>query len=140
MRRSNCRRPFSIVTPGSSSMSTLVPTQDVRPEAAAAQLLNQIATGYMVSAALQVALKLEIADRLVNGPRPVSELAREAAVHEDRLYRVLRALASVGVFEEPPGQGGPSRTFALNLPARMLCKGPGSMHDMGVFITSPLHF
>ena len=123
-------------------MATVVPTQDVGPEAAAAQLLNQIATGYMVSAALQVALKLEIADRLVNGPRPVSELARDAGVHEDRLYRVLRALASVGVFEEPPtpGQAGPSRTFALNLPARMLCKGPRSMHDMGVFITSPLHF
>ena len=32
----------------------VVPTQEVPPEAAAAQLLNQIATGYMVSAALQV--------------------------------------------------------------------------------------
>jgi hypothetical protein len=95
----------------------------------------------MVSAALQVALKLEIADRLKAGPRPVADLAREAGVREDGLYRVLRALASVGVFEETPGTGGAaSRTFALNLPARMLCKGPGSMHDMGVFITSPLHF
>jgi hypothetical protein len=118
------------------------PSQDVPPEAAAAQLLNQIATGYMVSAALQVALTLDIADRLKQGPRHVGDLAREADVREDGLYRVLRALASVGVFEEQPAQPGApaSRVFALNLAARMLVAGPGSMRDMGVFITSPLHF
>ena len=123
-------------------MSTVVSVSAPSPEAAAAQLLNQIATGYMVSAALQVALKLEMADRLAAGPRHVSELAREAHVREDGLYRVLRALASVGVFEEQaaPAGAASSRIFSLNLPARMLCKGPGSMRDMGIFITSPLHF
>jgi DNA-binding phage protein len=122
-------------------MSTATIDIELSPEAAAAQLLNQIATGYMVSAALQVALKLEIADRLAAGPRPVSELAREAGVAEDGLYRVLRALASVGIFEEQPGPAGEaSRAFALTLPARMMCKGPGSMYDMGLFITSPTHF
>jgi hypothetical protein len=122
-------------------MSTVHEVQ-LSPEAAAAQLLNQVATGYMVSAALQVALKLEIPDRLAAGPRSVADLAHEAGVHEDGLYRVLRALASVGIFEERPPAGGAawSRAFALNLPARMLCAGPGSMRDMGVFITSPLHF
>jgi hypothetical protein len=122
-------------------MSTIAPTREMSPEAAAAQLLNQLATGYMVSAALQVVLQLEIPDRLATGPRHVSELAREADVNEDRLYRVLRTLASVGVFAEQPGQGDePSRIFGLELAGRMLCKGPGSMHDMGVFITSPVHF
>jgi hypothetical protein len=123
-------------------MSTVVPISEVPPEAAAAQLLNQLATGYMVSAALQVALKLEIPDRLAAGPRPVSELARDAGVRDDGLYRVLRALASVGVFEEQPVAAGAasSRVFSLNLPGRMLCQGPGSMRDMGLFITSPLHF
>jgi len=122
-------------------MSTATPDIAASPEAAAAQLLNQAATGYMVSAALQTALKLEIADRLTGGPRPVSELAREAGVTEDGLYRVLRALASVGIFEEQAGTAGnASRIFALNLAGRMLCKGPGSMRDMGLFITSPTHF
>jgi DNA-binding phage protein len=103
-------------------MPTATPDIELSPEAAAAQLLNQIATGYMVSAALQVALRLEIADRLSGGPRPVSELAREARVTEDALYRVLRALASVGVFEEKPAASGQaSRTFGLNVAARMLC-------------------
>jgi hypothetical protein len=122
-------------------MATATPDIELSPEAAAAQLLNQIATGYMVSAALQVALRLEIADRLGAGPRPVSELAREAGVAEDALYRVLRALASVGVFEEKTANSAQaSRVFGLNLAARMLCKAPGSMRDMGLFITSPFHF
>src|SRR4051794_37009651 len=121
-------------------MTTATLDLELSPEAAAAQLLNQVATGYMVSAALQAALRLEIADRLAAGPRPVSALARESGATEDGLYRVLRALASVGIFEEQPGTGGQaSRTFGLNLPARMLCKGPGSMYDMGLFITSPTH-
>jgi len=122
-------------------MSTATVDIQSSPEAAAAQLLNQVATGYMVSAALQVALKLEIADRLTAGPRPASELAAEAGVAEDGLYRVLRALASVGIFEEQaPVSGGASRVFGLNVAARMLCKGPRSMRDMGLFITSPTHF
>ena len=122
-------------------MATATLDTQLSSEAAAAQLLNQVATGYMLSASLQVALKLEIADRLTAGPRRVSELARESGVGEDGLYRVLRALASVGIFEEQAGATGEaSREFALNLPARMLCKGPGSMRDMGVFITSPTHF
>jgi hypothetical protein len=122
-------------------MSTATLPPELSAEAASAQLLNQVAIGYMVSAALQVALKLEIADRLTAGPQPVSALARQAGVAEDGLYRVLRALASVGIFEEEAvPAGGASRVFGLNPTARMLCKGPGSMRDMGLFITSPTHF
>jgi len=122
-------------------MSTATLDIELSPEAAAAQLLNQVAMGYMLSSAMQVALKLEIADRLTAGPRPVADLAREAGVREDGLYRVLRALASIGIFAEEPGTPGESsRVFALNLPARMMCKGPGTLHDMGLFITSPTHF
>ena len=104
-------------------------------EEAATQLLYQIGTGYMASAALQVVLKLDIAGRLASGQKPVTALAQEARVNEDALYRVLRALASLGIFEEPA-----PRTFALTLAGRMLQKGPGSFHDMGLFITSPFHF
>jgi hypothetical protein len=122
-------------------MTTATPDRVVSPDVAAAQLLNQVATGYMVSAALQVALKLEIADRLTAGPRSVADLAGEAGVREDGLYRVMRALAGVGIFEEQPGAPGEaSRVFALNPAGRMLTKGPGSMRDLGLFITSPTHF
>src|SRR4051812_35797004 len=91
---------------GGSAMSVVIPELELSPEVAASQLLNQVATGYMLSAALQVALKLEIADRLAAGPRPAADLAEEAGVREDGLYRVLRALASVGIFEEVPAPAG----------------------------------
>jgi hypothetical protein len=50
--------------------------------------------------------------------------------------RVLRTLASVGVFEEQDG-----RTFALNAPADLLrADAPGSVRDMALWITDPFHF
>ena len=109
--------------------------EDKKSEGAAMQLLNQAALGYIVSAALNVALELGIADRLADGPRSTADLAKDAGVHEDSLYRVLRALASAGIFEE---RG--SRTFALNLPASMLKKGAASLHDLGLWMTDPFHF
>jgi hypothetical protein len=104
------------------------------PEAVATQHLYRIALGYMASAALQIVLELEIADRLGDGPKPVDQLAAETGVNEDALYRVLRTLASVGVFKEKE-----SRTFALNLAASLMRQGPGSFRDMGLWFTSPFH-
>jgi hypothetical protein len=114
-------------------MTTALPS--VAPETAAAQLLNQLALGYILSAALNVALELEIADHLADGPRSTADLANATGVTEDGLYRTLRALASVGVFEEKS-----PRTFALNLPAGMLRKGPSSLRDLGLWMTDPFHF
>jgi SAM-dependent methyltransferase len=44
--------------------------------------------------------ELGIPELLADGPRPVDDLAREAKVDPDALYRVLRMLASDGVFSE----------------------------------------
>jgi hypothetical protein len=89
----------------------------------------------MTSAALYVALELEIPDRLASGPQRVSDLARDAGVNEDGLYRVLRALASVGVFEERD-----ARTFASNPPADLMRKGETTLRDILLFLTDPFHF
>ena len=51
---------------------------------------------------MNIAAQLGIADRLANGPRTTADLARECEVNAEALYRVLRALASLGVFEEKP--------------------------------------
>jgi len=64
-----------------------------------AQMIFQLGAGYIASSALQVALKLTIADRLAPGPRTTAALAAETGVREDALYRVLRLLASVGLFQ-----------------------------------------
>src|SRR5690348_2556142 len=104
------------------------------PEAAAQQSLFQIATGYMMSAALQTIMQLEIPERLAAGPRTVADLAAETDSNEDALYRVMRAVASAGVLEEQA-----PRTFGNTLAGSMLRKVPGSFHDMALFISSPVH-
>ena len=60
----------------------------------------QIATGYWLSKALYCAAKADVADQLAAGPQPVSRLAEEADVDRENLHRILRALASVGIFAE----------------------------------------
>ncbi|MET8976881.1 methyltransferase [Streptomyces sp. NPDC004539] len=52
--------------------------------------------GFMLSAVAEI----RIADRLVDGPLSVDELAELTGSDADGLYRVLRAMASKGVFTE----------------------------------------
>lgn len=63
-------------------------------------VLHQMMNGYRVTQMLYVVAKLGIADHLEHGPRTVDELAAASGAHADALYRVLRTLASLGVFEE----------------------------------------
>jgi hypothetical protein len=56
--------------------------------------------GALVTRALGLAADLRVAHALSAGPRSSAELAREVGVDADVLHRVLRALASDGIFEE----------------------------------------
>jgi hypothetical protein len=56
--------------------------------------------GALVTRALGLAADLRLARALLTGPRSCAELAREHGVDADVLHRVLRALASDGIFEE----------------------------------------
>lgn len=49
---------------------------------------------------IAVAAELGIADHLATGPQTPSELANACSVHAPSLYRMLRYLASIGIFEE----------------------------------------
>jgi SAM-dependent methyltransferase len=62
--------------------------------------LYQMAIGHYLSRALDLAARLGVADLLAAGPRPADELAARTGTHADALRRVLRLLASVGVFRE----------------------------------------
>ncbi len=66
--------------------------------------LTRMITGYWVSQMVYVAAALGVADRLTDGPRTVDELAQATGTHSRSLYRLLRALASVGVFTEDAEQ------------------------------------
>jgi len=87
-------------------------------------VMFSLITARWVSHLIYVAAKLELADRLKHGPRTVKELATATEVQAPALYRVLRALASVGVFAETKG-----KRFKLTLLAATLQKAaPNSMH------------
>lgn len=56
--------------------------------------------GALVTRALGLAADMGVAQALASGPRRIDELARACGADADTLYRVLRALASDGIFEE----------------------------------------
>src|SRR6476659_7686243 len=89
------------------------------PDQQAVQHVFQLMTGHMVASAVNVVAQLAIPDRLADGPRSADDLARETAVNADALYRVMRALASVGVFQELDG-----RKFSLTPAGEALKEGP----------------
>jgi len=68
----------------------------------------QMTSGHIIAQALYVVAELGIPDLLATGPRTIAELAQTVGAHAPSLYRVLRALASLGVFVEQDDQ-----TFGL---------------------------
>ena len=93
-------------------------------------VMFRLIMGRWVSQLIYVAAKLELADRLKHGPRTAEELATAAEVQAPALYRVLRAMASVGVFAETKG-----KRFKLTPLAATLQKAvPGSMHAAALML------
>jgi len=101
---------------------------EVRPY----QELWRLVTGCLISQAIHVAAKLDIAGLLKDGPKSSTELAQATATHAPSLYRLLRALASIGVFAEDE-----QARFELTPLAELLQKDvPGSLHAGALFIGS----
>jgi O-methyltransferase domain/Dimerisation domain len=71
----------------------------VNPQQAAAEL-HRLINGFQISQAIHVAAVLGVADHLASGPRPSDEIAAAVGANPPALYRLLRALAAVGVFRE----------------------------------------
>ena len=101
-----------------------------------AEIILQLSTGYMVSAALHAVTKLGIPDLLAAGPKTTLDLAGATHTNEDALYRVMRALATTGVFHE-----GAPRTFSLTAVSECLLAGrPGSARDMVLWMADKVHY
>ncbi len=62
--------------------------------------LIDIVTGFWKTQAIYVAAKIGIADLLKDGSKNIDELSSATGVHGRSLYRLLRALASIGIFIE----------------------------------------
>jgi hypothetical protein len=70
------------------------------PDVSAAVTLRQLIMGFRVTQLIYVAAKLGLADRLEHGPQTPQQLARTVGAEPRALYRLLRALASLGLFAE----------------------------------------
>lgn len=113
-----CAAGFTLLRVGAPAAQEI----ESRPDATRARLEGMI-SGYQGAQMLHVAAKLKIADLLDAGPRTTAELAAATSSHEDSLYRLMRTLASMGVFTEEAG-----RRFRLNAMAEHLRTGvPGSL-------------
>jgi hypothetical protein len=90
-------------------------------------------TGFRLSAALAVAADLGVSDELVTGPRSVADLAAAVSADQDTLHRLMRTLATVGVYDEE--QDG---RFALTpLGEGLRSDVPGSLRPLARTLTDP---
>jgi len=99
-------------------------------------LILQMTLAPFMTQALYVAAKLGIADLLAPGPGTAAGLAAATGTDDRSLYRVLRALASVGVFSETEPQ-----TFA-NTPASETLRtdAPNSTRFFVMFVGEEPHW
>jgi hypothetical protein len=74
-------------------------TDSVPAEMPPSAVLMQMANP-LVSRAIYAAAALNIADELAPGARSPEDLATATGTHPSSLHRLLRALASVGIFTE----------------------------------------
>lgn len=89
-------------------------------------------TGYWISQAVGVVARLGVADQLRDGPRRSDDLAQMVGADAQALYRVLRLVASLGVFTEvAPG------VFGLTpLGATLTTDAPDSVRNLAIAETS----
>jgi hypothetical protein len=107
-----------------ANLTSVATTQ--QPSAAA--MLRGLVQGYWATQAVYIAAKLGIADLLKDGPKSPEAVARVAGTQPSALVRVLRLLASYGVFaEDADGR------FALTPAAALLQTGsPNSLHHFAL--------
>ncbi len=88
----------------------------------------QMITGFWTSCCIYAAAKLNIADMLAAGPKTLNDLAEKTSTHAPSLYRLMRALCSVGIFmENEKGE------FEINaLGSTLQSDIPGSMKSMAI--------
>lgn len=108
-------------------------------ETSPAQALLRLISGNYISRAIYAVAKLGIADLLRDGPQRSDMLAQATDTDARALYRVLRTLASVGVFVEDRVRRRRGRalwadaagSLSADWRARLIA-GLGDLHGSGV--------
>lgn len=106
--------------------------QEISPEIQQSMMLVDMACGPLYASAVRVVVELEIADKLRDGAKTAVELAGGGNLHPQSLYRVLRFMASRGIFAED-GEG----RFTLTPAAELLrSDAPGSLRAATLMLTA----
>src|SRR5215813_1588671 len=99
------------------------------PDRALATEMTNLLAGFQISQALYAVAKLDIPAALLDGPRPVADLAAQAQVDPDLLRRILHVLTGQGVFTHAPEDA-----FALTELGATLATGTeGSVRGLAMF-------
>jgi len=94
-----------------------------------AQKVIRMIQGASITQMIHVAARLGIADLLKRGPKSCDELAGATGTHPQSLYRLLRGLASIGIFAETE-----ERCFELTPEAQCLrSDAPDSVRTFAVW-------
>jgi SAM-dependent methyltransferase len=98
-------------------------------------MLMHLVAGKFVTQALAAAAELKVTEQLVEGPRTAQEIAGAIGVHAPSLYRLMRALAEVGLLTHADGD-----RFALTAVGQLLrSDAPGSFRAMAILLGRQWH-
>jgi len=93
-------------------------------------MLMHLVAGKFVTQALAAAAELSVAEQLVDGPKTAQEIAETTKLHAPSLYRLMRALAEVGVLPQDNDD-----RFALTATGQLLrSDAPGSFRAMSILL------
>ncbi len=96
-------------------------------------VLMQMLFGKVVTQAVSIVARFKLADQMAAGPKTAAELAGPAGLNAKHLYRVLRALAGLGVLK-----GDDGGRFALTPVGELLRTDvPGSMRAIATYVCDP---
>ncbi|MEV8309156.1 methyltransferase [Streptomyces flavidovirens] len=108
----------------------------VRKLAPAPFSLLEMVQGAMLSQAIYAAAELRVAEALRDGPLPAAQLAKRVNAHPETLQRLLRLLASNGIFAERK-----DGCFELTpMAGALLEDAPMSMRGIAVLMGHPIHW
>jgi hypothetical protein len=92
------------------------------------RFLRDLIMGFRNTQLIAVAARLKLADHLKQGPKTAERLSILTQTESGSLYRLLRTLASVGIFKE-----NEDSTFSITSTAELLCEEKsGSLRPLAI--------
>jgi hypothetical protein len=96
-------------------------------------IFGLLQSGQLASQAISIAAQLKIADYLKDGPKSIDDLSYKTNCHPNSLYRLLRVLASIGIFAKIE-EGGIRKFELTSMASFLLSEGQDSIRNLALLI------